>query len=144
MLLDRLTDSVEEGNSSGRDIIWDYYKGVIKTSPIIGVGYCGMEEASMRFFGIPNRSPHDVFIEIGVYSGFIGLFFYCLLLVRIFIQAIKLYKSKNLLPLMLLMPLLSDNIFGQALNVKLTWVIISYVVTESYMASIKNKTVNYG
>ena len=144
LLIDRLTESVKEGNSSGRDVIWDYYKGVIKSSPVIGVGYCGMEEASLLYFGIPNRSPHNVFIEIGVFSGFVGLFFYLLFLLRVFIKAIKLFRIKDLLPLMLLMPLLSDNMFGQALNVKLTWIIISYVVTESYMVSVKGKTVNYG
>ena len=139
VMRDRLVDSIETGNSSGRDVIWKYYLDVIKANPVLGVGYSGMEQASSQFFHIPNRSPHNVFIEIGLYAGVIGLLFYGLFLFRIIFNGIKLFRMGEVLPAMLLAPLLSDHMFGQSLTVKLSWIIMSYIAFMGFSYDSQKK-----
>jgi len=127
LLLIRLTSSIDDKDLAGRDVIFSDIWGVVKYDFIFGIGQTGY------FARFGDGSPHNVLLEIFCYSGIIGLFIFLIFLFSIFKVA---FKSKifhnNILPLVLLIPLLGLILSGQILTLKLGWVIFSFISSRNY------------
>ena len=124
---------------SGRDIIWQNIMPLIKDNLVFGVGNVGYSEFSQSTFGLFN-SPHNVFLEILCYTGIIGLSIYLVFLFRIFSKCYQLYKTENnLLPLILLIPVLGIIASSQILDVKTGWIIFAFIA-GSCISSMKSGT----
>ncbi len=135
----RLLLSLEEGDLSERDIIWQRLLPLIKSNPFFGVGKTGYAEFTQVTFG-HFTSPHNVFIEILCLTGITGLFFYLMFLYRIFKGSYFLYKTENLiLSLLLIIPVLGLLLSGQILFVKIGWVIFAYISGNIHPESPENK-----
>ncbi len=135
-ILFRLEKSVDEGHLSGRDEIWDGFVPVINDHPIFGVGITGKTKASIEFFGV-DWSPHNVFIEILLYSGIVGLIIFLIFLFYFYKNAYLYYKYHNILyPLLLSIPVMGLLLSGQLLGVKLAWLI--FAIALSRKLSISN------
>lgn len=132
LLMERMNLTVDEGNLSGRDIIWAVYLELILDNPILGVGLdMGGFEFSMSHFEDAARSPHQVLIEVAVYSGILGLATFLFFLFYMYKDAFLWLKTKarNITPLILCISTVAMIMAGQALGTKLFWVIAAYATS---------------
>ncbi len=130
----RILQSTHESDLSGREIIWQTLLPLIKSNLVFGVGETGYQYFSQTTFG-EIASPHNVFIEVLCYTGIAGLIIYLIFLYRIFIRSFQIYKTMNmLLPLLLLVPVMGLLVSGQILNVKIGWVIFTYIAGYSIVS----------
>lgn len=129
VLISRLLLTAETGSLSSRDVIWKMYLDLIFDNPILGVGFSGGLETAMHNFGMA-RSPHNVFIEVALYSGLLGFIPFMYFIYHLYKNGL-LYKriEKNLAPILLLIGVLGMLLSGQALNVKLFWVVAAYAIS---------------
>ena len=129
VLISRMQTTIEDGNTSGRDYIWEKYFCLIAENPIIGVGFTGANNYAMQVF-YQIKSPHNVLIEVLLYSGILGLLCFLSLIYYIFRDAWKFFKYfKDLGPLTTSITLLGIVLSGQALDVKLFWIFAAYTIS---------------
>lgn len=130
LILLRLSSSIEDKDLAGRDLIFSDIWDVVKYNFIFGIGQTGY------FVKFGDGSPHNVLLEIFCYSGIIGVLIYLTFLINVFRAAIisKIIEN-NILPLLLLIPLLGLILSGQILTLKLGWVILSYVASRIYFTN---------
>jgi len=122
-LILRLIQSYEEGDLSGRDAIYQGVITVILKNPIWGIGETGYTV----IFG--EMSPHNVFLEILAYTGIIGLLLYLVFLYQVFKAAFITKRIQaNILPILLLIPVLGFLLSAQILTQKLGWIIYAYII----------------
>lgn len=147
LMYERLMETVEDGSSSGRTDIWKALLPSLMKHPILGVGQTGYAavanqelsavKGSMYEYGY---SPHNVLIEVFAYTGLVGLCIMLLFWGRIGVAAYHCYKQQNdLVPLLLLMPILLSIMTGQVLADKVAWLSYAYMITIS--SQLHNKVV---
>ncbi len=96
------------------------------------MGQTGYIEYTNFNFGM-YKSPHNVILEVLAYTGIIGLFFYLLFVFTAFFQSFPIFiKTKNIVPLVFLLPVLGLLVSGQILVVKLCWFILAYAASRRY------------
>lgn len=128
LLHDRLMSTIEEGNLAGRETIWRFSIRIITEHPLIGVGIGEFKNIAEQLYG-SRTSPHNVYIEILLYSGFVGLFFFLLFLFRLLKTAFVTYRIQNyVLPIILLAMVGMVFFAGQGLNIKLFWVFYAFII----------------
>lgn len=133
LLMSRILQTTEEGSLAQRDVIWAMYWELIKDNPICGVGFTGGEHVAMQVFG-KLHSPHNVFIEVALYSGIMGFIPFMCFIYALYRDAIKYMKEeKKLAPLLMSIGLAGMLLAGQALNVKLFWTMAAFAI--SYQVS---------
>lgn len=129
LLMSRILQTMEEGSIAHRDEIWAMYWELIKANPIFGVGFTGGEHVAMQVFG-NLRSPHNVFVEVALYSGIMGFIPFLYFIYVLYRDAIKYFKvEKNLAPLLMSIGLAGMLLAGQALNVKLFWTMAAFAIS---------------
>ncbi len=137
-ILLRMDKSVNEGSISGRDEIWTGYLPTIIDNPIFGVGITGKTSVAVKYFG-NDRSPHNVFIEILLYSGIVGLIIFSIFLFYFYKNAYLYYKYNNILyPLLLSIPVMGLLLSGQLLGVKVAWLIFATALSRKLSLSNYN------
>ena len=123
---------------AGREVIYAELWEVINNNLFFGIGQTGY------FAKFGDGSPHNVLLEILCYSGIIGLSMYLLFLYNILKIAIKSKSIEgNILPLILLIPLLGLILSGQILTLKLGWCIFSYIASRIYFLNTEKNLFNY-
>lgn len=65
---------------------------LFKNNPLFGVGLGGFTQSTMGRF----RYPHNIFLELISETGLIGLILFSTILVRCFLNSIKLLKNHNM------------------------------------------------
>ena len=127
----RIEKTIEEGNVSGRDYIWSKYIDLIEEHPILGVGFTGADQYSYEVFG-QVKSPHNVLIEVTLYSGVLGLACFLVFLFCLYRDA-WLYSKRlhNLGPLITSLAAIGMVLSGQVLGDKLFWTLAAYAVSYS-------------
>ena len=139
VLLDRFlnTGVADFSDQNGRFFLWLGFFSLIQENFIFGNGLSGFEKISQDFFGFVE-SPHNVILEVVLYTGLIGLFLYLIFLYRCFYTGYKLYKNHNeLLPILLIPSAIAYIMFLQALSEKIVWLILAYIVA-TYLYNSKN------
>ena len=142
VLMARMEETLTEGNIAGRDYIWEKYFDLFISHPILGVGFTGAHKYSIEVFG-QTLSPHNVLLEVAVYSGIVGLACFVRFLIFVFYDSWLYYKKKNILgPMVTNMAIVGMIVSGQALGVKLFWVIAAYSISGQIILngnSVNNK-----
>lgn len=131
VLMTRMEKTIDEGSVSGRDYIWSKYMDLIKEHPVLGVGFTGADQYAFEVFG-QAKSPHNVLIEVALYSGVLGLACFLVFLFCLFRDA-WLYRKRlhNLGPLITSLAAIGMILSGQALGNKLFWTIAAYAISYS-------------
>ena len=130
LLADRISDTGGTGDFSekGRFTLWLGFFSLIFENPLFGNGLSGFDMITYEYFGF-IESPHNVLLEVMIYTGFIGLFLYLLFLLRVTKAAYYLFQRKNLLLPILIIPIAFTFIFIlQGLSEKICWLILAYIV----------------
>ena len=134
LLAARLEDigGVGDFSEMGRFSLWIGFFSLIFENLIFGSGYSGFDLITFQYFGFVE-SPHNVLIEVLLYTGLIGFFLYTLFLSRIFLASYKLFKlKKRILPTIIIPIALAFIIILQGLSEKICWLILAYII-GSYM-----------
>ena len=112
----------------GRLMLWDGFMSIISNSPLFGYGYSGAINESFKYFGRVH-SPHNVILEVLIYTGFFGLIFFISFLTRIFYKSYLICKyEKIVLPVFIISPILVYLLGNQALPMKFVWALLAYLV----------------
>ena len=130
LLAARLQDTGGVGDNSdvGRLTLWLGFSSLIFENPIFGNGYSGFDLITFNYFGFVE-SPHNVFLEVLIYTGLFGFLFYSIFLSRIFLASYKLFKYRNrILPTILIPIALAFIFILQGLNEKVCWLILAYII----------------
>ena len=136
LLAARLQDTggVADTSKVGRLTLWLGFSSLIFENPIFGNGYSGFDLITFDYFGFVE-SPHNVFLEVLMYTGLFGFLFYSFFLIRIFSASYKLFKYRNRILPTTLIPIAFSFIFIlQGLNEKVCWLILAYII-GTYMYS---------
>lgn len=124
----RMTSFYEEGDLAGRDRIWEMIVPLIKQNPLFGIGISGYIEASLSLLG-RRISPHNVYLEVLVYTGVLGFLAFMFFIFRVFLASYKTYRHRNyLLPFVLVLFILFVFFSGQGLNIKMYWMFYVFIV----------------
>jgi O-antigen ligase len=144
-IITRLFQSINEGDLSSRDLIWREIFKLIADDPILGVGETGYSQKMMNFSDFDNiPSPHNVFIEVFCYTGFIGLAVFLVFYKKIINNAIKVKIYKNeVLPFILLIPITINLLSGQLFDFKLLWVLLAFIVSRAFYIKKIKKNINF-
>ncbi len=135
----RFLMTLEEGSLGGREDIWSTIIPLIQDNLLFGVGKTGYHEFSVAKFG-SLMSPHNVLIEVLVYTGLIGFCMYFYLLLKTMWQAwLAYYKNDFLLPFLLLIPSWGLILGGQALGGKMIWAILAIAVGTVFFKNEASK-----
>lgn len=138
----RMNKTIENNDLAGRDRIWGVLIGIIEKNPITGHGTTGYQRLSAEAFGKFNAA-HNVFIEVLVIGGIIGLFIYLYFVQRIFYKAWGASKRFNYhMPLCLFIVFTLILITSHALTNKMTWFILAYALSSYHILQNKSKNEN--
>jgi len=122
------TGGISDRSEAGRFSLWIGFYNLIFTNIIFGNGYSGFDLITYEYFGF-LESPHNVFLEIILYTGLIGLVLYSLFLLRALKAAYFLFSRKKLLLPILIAPVAFSFIFIlQGLSEKICWIFLAYVI----------------
>lgn len=114
-----------EDISSGREGRWEQLLLIAKQNPF-GIGQTGYSEVAQRLFSSADiegyASPHNVLIEVLLYTGFGGLFLMSFFWFHIFNRTRQYLKENNdLLLLLIMVVFLIQMLFGQILIFRTAW-----------------------
>lgn len=123
VVVERLMDSSDDDKTSGRVQIWGALLPYITSNPIFGYGEIGYYDISGPALAtIQNHnygagySPHNVFVEVAIYTGLIGLFLMFIFWRSVVKNAFSQYKHlKSITTILLFIPLFFALVSGQAL-----------------------------
>lgn len=122
----------------GRLKLWDGFISIISTAPFFGYGYSGTFNESIKYFGFVE-SPHNVFLEVFLYTGFFGFLFYSTFVARIFYKSYLISKyEKIVLPVFLIPAILVYLLANQALPIKFVWALLAYLIGRILFYPRKN------
>ena len=122
-LVYRLLGTLFLGEYSGRDESLILLLEIINSNTLFGIGQTGYETYTIG-------SPHNVIIEVLIYTGLFGLIFYLNFLIKIFKGAINVFKSQgNITLILLLIPISGLILTGQILDSKLIWFIFAFSIS---------------
>lgn len=126
----RIDKVIVDSDLGGRENIWSELLQKFDKSPVFGNGFSGYDKIAIEIFG-KKASAHSAAVEIFLYSGIVGsiLFFtFIFLMAR---SALKIWLwSKDILPILLMVPVTGMLFAAHLLNVKLAWVIFAVVLGE--------------
>lgn len=132
LVIERLGSTFGEGDLSSRDLIWITLFDIVMNNIWIGIGKSGYGIHIVRLTG-DVVSPHNVILETIVYTGLTGLIIFSTFLFRITRTAFHNLKSNNnILPLILLIPIMGNLLSGQIFEVKIPWIIFAYIVGSQH------------
>lgn len=146
ILIERLTTTVEEGNSSGRDRITESLIPYVFESPILGYGQTGYVEVAKKALGkvsvisnvVYGFSPHNVVMELLIYTGIIGLILWLIFWWKIGKESWILFReTKLLMPVLMCIPMLACILSGQLLTAKWAYILYAYTMSEYYYYRFK-------
>ena len=122
---------VSEGNLGGREVLWFAFFQMILESWVWGYGLSGNDLVTYQFFGYIGETPHNIVLQVLMYTGVIGLLFYLIFLFRIFLASFRTLKeTESYLPI-LLIPTLAGYLFlTQSMPVKFVWIVFAYIVSS--------------
>lgn len=146
LLLDRLTQTVEDKDVSERDELFESLAPEFFSAPIIGHGETGYYYVSRRSVGLKvlddgtevPRSPHNVLLEIALYTGIVGLIimlaFWGILISRSF----RLLKQvHDVTPLIIMLPVLLAVLSQQLLILPWVYFVYAYIISYTRVLNIK-------
>lgn len=129
----RLNKANESGDLSERDIIWREVMDIIQDHPVFGVGLTGYAEKINVIVDGIVKSPHNVFLEITVYTGVIGLVIFLFFLIKLLIISYKYYKiSGEMLSFLLLLIVIFVMIGNQILVTKIVYIIFAFALSRKF------------
>jgi len=140
ILVQRLTKTVEDNDVSERDELFENMAPEFFSAPIIGHGETGYVEVSRKTVGLKvledgtevPRSPHNVLLEIALYTGGVGLLIMVSFWYSLMIRSIRLIKKKHeATPIIILLPIFFAIISQQLLILTWVYIVYAYIISST-------------
>ncbi len=148
VLLERLIATAEEGNLSGREqILKDLWPYVTKHL-FWGVGQTGYVDIARDAIGrvssdggaLYGYSPHNVLVELILYTGIWGLLLFVWFWYQVFRRSWFAFRvNSNILPVLMLIPVVGCILSGQILTAKWAYIIYAYIIVSGSNALGRQK-----
>lgn len=134
-----------EDYTSGREGRWETLFNYALQNPL-GLGQTGYAKIAKPIYSSSEingeASPHNVFLEVLLYTGFLGLTIMSFFWFHIIKKAWLYYKeNKDLLLLLIMSVLFAQMMLGQILISRVAWIVFGIVVGAS-LQNNSNKTNN--
>jgi O-antigen ligase len=127
----RLMEFLNEGDTSGRNLIWTKLSDLVWENPWFGMGKTGYAVETKRLFG-EYTAPHNTLLQALFNGGIVGLALYVIFMGRIIVAGVKEYKRAGvILSISLLAQVLPMILVGDALDSKTCWFLLAYVASQS-------------
>lgn len=127
ILQERLLLSLQQGDLSNRDFIWENILPIVENHPFFGVGESGYISYCLDVFG-RSMSPHSVIMELLCFTGAVGLLIYLLFIYRIFRRSFRSYlQTGMMLPMLLIVIVVGMLLGSHILELKLGWAVLAYI-----------------
>jgi O-antigen ligase len=131
----RLLSFINDNDLGGRGLLWALFYNIITENYIFGLGYSGyIYELTKTYSAVP--SPHNVFLEVILYSGIFGLLFFLKFIYNLCKLSFRLFKNNYSTPIILFPVILVYLLANQALSVKFFWIISSYIIATHIKSNI--------
>ena len=141
--LDRIAITGGRGDFGefGRFFLWAGFFNLLGENLLFGNGLSGFDLITFKYFGF-LESPHNVLLEVLLYTGIVGLIIYALFIYRTVYASYRLYKDQGrLLPILLLPTIFAYSMALQALTEKICWLAFAYIV-GTYLFNYFPKRIN--
>jgi O-antigen ligase len=119
-----------EGDLSARDLVWSKLYNAFEDNFVFGFGQNGYYNLT-ELFGFSQNggiSPHNVFLEVFLYTGIIGLMLYSYFVFKTIRFSLIVKKVlDDITPLFFATIIFILSISGQILEQKLPWILLSYI-----------------
>ena len=134
----RLMATFTEGDVSGRDNIFKSLWPYMVDNMIFGVGETGYVEISKQALRkitmsgevMYGYSPHNVLLELLLYTGIFGFMLYIVFWYKIYRCSVCSYRlNSNLLPLLCLIPIIGSIFSAQILTAKWAFIMYAYIIS---------------
>lgn len=127
---DRFASAGDDRTSIQRLLYWENGWEMMKENPFFGVGYFNFVPYYEHYYPqdmlyARAQLPHNIFIQVGTDTGFVGLFFYVMIILYCFSTTRKMVKNDQL-------PLLWKNCAGGLGYGVLGFVVAGQFVTVTY------------
>ena len=134
------TNESSVSNLGGRVSLWKGFAELIEGGLIIGYGYSGYLDLSEDFFGFVE-SPHNVILEVMMYSGVLGLFAYLAFIGLILYNAVRVARDhEDFLAVVLFCSVFLGFSLGfQSLSEKICWLLLAYINSSYVSYNLKPK-----
>lgn len=137
LIFKRMTMFIEEGNIAGRGEIWENVWEISLKRPLIGFGTTGFENEMIKSYGARN-SPHNLFLEILVTTGLIGLGVFMYFLYFHFKNSIQTFRQGEVIKIVLLVFYVTTVVkAGGAMNNKLMWFLLAIILSATFIDTSK-------
>jgi O-antigen ligase len=122
-LFQRLTATIEDGDSANRDVIWSGLLYFFSDFIFLGVGKTGY----LRMIG--DLSPHNAFLEVLLYTGVIGLSIFLFFILSLYKNILNINShSNNFFPIVIFIGVLGILITGQLFDQKVIWYFMACLI----------------
>jgi len=100
----RFSSVGEDRTSRQRLLYWEHGWDMMKENPVFGVGYFNFIPYYQNYFPEDMlyehaELPHNIFIQVGTDTGFVGLFFFCMIIVYCLKRSYRISRNSDLDPL---------------------------------------------
>jgi O-antigen ligase len=144
---ERWQKTFEEGDTSGRDQIYDQGWQMFLEKPVYGWGIGHQRELGSRL-GLPTRDFHNLYLHVLTQVGLIGAVPFFLGLLFCCVSAWKARKTvQGILPTAMILSLLAISAKGTTMTDKSLWLVLAYVTaagTYPLVAFGKRRTLQRG
>jgi O-antigen ligase len=122
-----LTGGAGDFSETGRFTLWIGFFLLIREKFIFGNGLSGFDLITYQYFGF-LESPHNVFLEVFLYTGIIGFILYLIFIYRALYASYVILKiNNNILPVVLFPTMFAYIFILQGLSEKIAWLILAYI-----------------
>jgi O-antigen ligase len=141
ILYNRLISLGDTTTSESRADMWKILLPYAFEHPIFGVGETGYSVISMDVFYTNEisgaGSPHNGLLEVFLYTGLVGFIPMIAFWSRLGIYSVKYYmKTKDILLVLLYVPVVVQIMFGQILPFKIIWIVYAIIIFSYYNHNI--------
>ena len=135
----RLVLTIDEGDISGRDNIWEDFVPYIVSAPLFGVGETGFNAISAKVYGF-YWHPHNEIIFLLLTTGVVGTTMMLVFWIKTFILSyMNLKKRREPAAFLLIIPILLAILSQQLLYEKFGWCIYAYMIVSAHHDSLVYK-----
>ena len=131
VLIERVAQTGGIGDTTGatgRLVLWTGFFTLMQENLIFGNGLSGFDLITYNYFGF-IESPHNVLLELILYTGLIGLFIFSVFVFRAVKVSFLVFKQDGkVLPILLVPTLAAFMLALQGLNEKVCWAIFAYII----------------
>ncbi|MEX0996000.1 MAG: O-antigen ligase family protein [Flavobacteriaceae bacterium] len=130
LIYKRMTQFIEEGNTAGRGDIWEVLFEVSLQRPLIGFGETGFETEMIKYYGA-QKSAHNLFLEILVTTGIIGLSVFLYFLYFHIKKSAQNFRQGDVLKVVLMIFYLTTVVkAGGVMGNKLMWLLLAIIIAS--------------